>query len=43
MVIVVADTVLSEAEAAGELPGTATVLDTSRLLSDAIALSHSGL
>lgn len=41
--IVVGDTVVSAAEANGVLPQTVTVLDTSRLLCDVIALSHTGL
>jgi ribose-phosphate pyrophosphokinase len=41
--IVVGDTVLSASEASGNLPETVTVLDTSRLVCDVIALSHSGI
>ncbi len=41
--IVVGDTVLSAAEEAGRLPESVTVLDTSRLVGDAIALSHTGV
>jgi ribose-phosphate pyrophosphokinase len=41
--IVVGDTVVSAAEAAGNLPEIVTILDTSRLLGDLIALSHAGL
>jgi len=41
--IVVSDTVRSEAEAAGLLPENVTVLDTSGLAAEAIALAHTGL
>jgi ribose-phosphate pyrophosphokinase len=41
--IVVGDTVHSEAETAGLLPENVTVLDTSRLVGEAIALAHAGL
>jgi ribose-phosphate pyrophosphokinase len=41
--IVVGDTVRSEAEVAGLLPKNVTVLDTSRLACEAIALTHAGL
>lgn len=41
--IVVGDTVRSAAEEAGLLPETVVVLDTSRLLCDAIALTHAGV
>jgi len=41
--IVVGDTVLSAAEAAGLLPENVTILDTSRLVGEAIALTHTGL
>jgi ribose-phosphate pyrophosphokinase len=41
--IVVGDTVRSEAEIAGQLPENVTILDTSRLACEAIALAHSGL
>ena len=41
--IVVGDTVRSEAENAGLLPESVTILDTSRLACEAIALAHSGL
>ena len=41
--VVVGDTVRSEAENAGLLPENVTILDTSRLACEAIALAHSGL
>lgn len=41
--IVVGDTVRSEAEIAGLLPENVTVLDTSHLVGEAIALTHAGL
>jgi len=41
--IVVGDTVRSEAEATGLLPDNVTILDTSRLATEAIALAHIGL
>jgi ribose-phosphate pyrophosphokinase len=41
--IVVGDTVRSALEEAGRLPAHVTVLDTSPLLSEAIAVSHSGI
>jgi phosphoribosylpyrophosphate synthetase len=41
--IIVADTVLSTAEAAGLLPENVTMLDTSRLVGDVIALTHTGI
>jgi ribose-phosphate pyrophosphokinase len=41
--IVVGDTVCSEAENAGLLPENVTVLDTSRVVGEAIALAHAGL
>lgn len=41
--IVVGDTVRSEAEIAGILPENVTVLDTSRLAAEAIALAHTGI
>lgn len=41
--IVVGDTVRSAAEAAGSLPARVTILDTSPLVSEAIALVHSGI
>lgn len=41
--IVVGDTVRSEAETAGLLPENVTVLDTSGLAAEAIALAHTGL
>ncbi len=41
--IVVGDTVRSAAEVAGALPARVTVLDTSRLVGEAIALTHAGL
>jgi len=41
--IVVADTVHSPAEAAGRLPQTVAILDTSALAADAIARAHAGL
>ena len=41
--VVVGDTVCSAAETAGLLPDNITVLDTSRLVGEAIAISHSGI
>ena len=41
--IVVGDTVRSEAEIAGLWPDNVTVLDTSRVLCEVIARTHSGL
>jgi len=41
--VVVGNTVRSEAETAGLLPENVTVLDTSRLVGEAIALAHAGL
>jgi len=41
--IVVTDTVCSAGEAAGLLPETVTILDTSGLIAEAIALAHAGL
>jgi hypothetical protein len=41
--IVVADTVVSTAEAVGLLPENVTMLDTSRLVGEAIALTHTGI
>jgi len=41
--VVVGDTVRSEAEIAGLLPENVTILDTSRLACEAVALAHSGL
>jgi ribose-phosphate pyrophosphokinase len=41
--IVVGDTVRSEAEIAGLLPENVTVLDTTRVVGEAIALAHAGL
>jgi ribose-phosphate pyrophosphokinase len=41
--IVVSDTVYSAAEAAGLLPENVTVLDTSRLVCEAIAVTHTGI
>jgi phosphoribosylpyrophosphate synthetase len=41
--IVVGDTVRCEAEIAGLLPDSVTLLDTSRLVGEAIALAHAGL
>ena len=41
--ILVTDTVRSEAEIAGRLPDNVTVLDTSPLVCEAIAIAHAGL
>ena len=41
--IVVSNTVCSIAKQAGLLPANVTVLDTSHLLGEAMALSHSGI
>ncbi len=41
--IVVGDTVRSAAEEAGTLPAQVTILDTSRLVGEAIAVSHAGI
>jgi ribose-phosphate pyrophosphokinase len=41
--VVVGDTVQSAAEEAGSLPAHATILDTSRLVAEAIAIAHSGI
>lgn len=40
---VAGDTVCSDAEIAGLLPENVTVLDTLRLVGEAIALAHAGL